>query len=121
MLFVRLEQVHSTCGLKRSNDLKSMNEELLHAITDLAYARFYYFRNSSRNHNINITQFLANESWFLMLLSRFPVERHTPQPRRRQYEIRTQRIDLTNAANLFDNLFPENINLEEFLQTPGIS
>jgi len=86
-----------------------MNDEILRAVLDLTYARANFFRQNSRYHTANMSQFLSNEAWLIGLLNRFPVERNTQ--RRPQVQIRTRL-----AFNDLDSLFPDNFSWTDFLE-----
>lgn len=71
-----------------------MNQELLNALADVAYARANFFRRTS---GWGSAQFLANEATLLNMLSRFPAQAPPPQ--------RTQRLDI--SLGLLGALFPD--------------
>jgi hypothetical protein len=61
-----------------------MNRDLLDALSDICHARASFFRRSAGNWNIypqmNVTQFLANETSLLSMLSRFQTPPPPPVP-----------------------------------------
>lgn len=61
-----------------------MNRDLLDALSDICHARASFFRRSSGNWNIypqlNVTQFLSNETNLLSMLSRFQTVPPPPAP-----------------------------------------
>lgn len=61
-----------------------MNRDLLDALSDICHARASFFRRSAGNWNIypqlNVTQFLSNETNILSMLSRFQTVPPPPAP-----------------------------------------
>jgi len=61
-----------------------MNRDLLDALSDICHARASFFRRSAGNWNIypqlNVTQFLANETSLLNMLTRFQTAPPPPPP-----------------------------------------
>jgi len=61
-----------------------MNRDLLDALSDICHARASFFRRSAGNWNIypqlNVTQFLSNETNLLSMLSRFQTVPPPPAP-----------------------------------------
>jgi hypothetical protein len=61
-----------------------MNRDILDALSDICHARATFFRRSAGNWNIypqmNVTQFLSNETNILSMLSRFQTPPPPPAP-----------------------------------------
>lgn len=76
-----------------------LNQELMNALADIAYARANFFRRSTGWGSV---QFLANEATLLNLLSRFPAQVPPRQP------LINQRIDI--SLGLLGALFPDTPN-----------